>query len=103
MYNVQSGYFNGVSAVQNAITQIKKNTGVRGSYQKAGKKNNYTVAMSGLTAKRYKVFKLSLKEKMALRRIACQKTASVSVYRITAERLPAQRQIKRRRFSASGM
>ncbi|MCB7142215.1 N-acetylglucosaminidase [Bacillus velezensis] len=90
VYNVQSGYFNGVSTVQNAITQIKKNTGVSGSYQKAGKKNNYTVGMSGLTAKQLQsVQAFFKKKKWHCDASPVKKTASVSVYRITAGQLTA--------------
>ena len=45
--------------------------------------------MSGLTAKQLQSVQAFFKRKMALRRIACQKTASVSVYRITAGQLTA--------------
>ncbi|WP_416655262.1 N-acetylglucosaminidase [Bacillus amyloliquefaciens] len=90
LYNVQSGYFNGVSAAQNAVSQIKKNTGVSGSYQKAGTKNNYTVAMSGLTAQQLQsVQSFFKKKKWHCDASPVKKPASVSVYRITAGQLTA--------------
>ncbi len=36
-YNVQSAYFKGLNTVKDAISQIKKNTGVSGSYQRLAK------------------------------------------------------------------
>ncbi|MCC9022412.1 N-acetylglucosaminidase [Bacillus nakamurai] len=90
VYNAQSGYFNGVSAVKNAVSQIKTNTGISGTYQKAGTKNNYTVIMNGLTAQQLQsIQSFFKKKKWHCSASPAKKTASASVYQITAAQITA--------------
>ncbi|MBT2572900.1 N-acetylglucosaminidase [Bacillus sp. ISL-51] len=90
VYNVQSGYFNGINAVKNAVGQIKTNTGISSNYQKAGTKNNYTVIMNGLTPQQLQsIQSFFKKKKWHCSASSAKKTASSSVYRITTAQITA--------------
>ena len=49
--------------VKNAISQIKNNTGVKGTYQKVGATNNYFVKMKDVSPEKLKSLQAFLRRK----------------------------------------
>lgn len=99
VYNAQSGYFNGINAVKNAVSQIKTNTGISGTYKKVGTKNNYTVIMNGLTSQQLQSIQTFFKKKKWHCSVSqAKKTVSASVYQITAAQVTAAQADKAEAF-----
>ncbi|ATX84911.1 MULTISPECIES: N-acetylglucosaminidase [Bacillus amyloliquefaciens group] len=82
-YNIETGYFNGLSMVKNAISQIKNNTGIKGTYQKVGATNNYFVKMKDVSPEKLKSLQAFFKKKRwHMTYTAVKKTSTQTTYQV---------------------